>query len=106
MSEQPAKTIVEVFIAMNEHGDSAVDDTVESAVYRLRQNYLGNVYRIVKRTYLMSPPRIVETEMEDIPDEPADLPETSRSLDLSNKGSTPSPGGSLPEASRSSHHSG
>ena len=48
----------------------AVGETPQEASNYLRTGYRGNLCRIVKRTYLMSPPKILDAgELDDIPDE-------------------------------------
>ncbi len=67
---KPAKAIVELFIAMNEDGDWRVATSAHNAAQWLRQKCGGTMCRIVKRTYLMSPPKILDAgELDDILDD-------------------------------------
>lgn len=67
---KPAKAIVEIFIAMNENGDAEVAMTPANAVARLERNCGGILRRLVKRTYLMTPPVIIRAaDIEDVPDD-------------------------------------
>src|SRR5712675_1155513 len=74
----PAKAIVEVFIAMNERGDAAVSLDPVDAARQLRTGHRGSLCRIVKRTYLISPPKILDDgdieddgDIRDVPDDPS-----------------------------------
>ena len=48
----------ELFIVMNEHGETEFGPTLSQAVSRLEQNYSGNLVRAVKVMVSMAPPAV------------------------------------------------
>ena len=86
------KTSAQIFVAMNEDGAFECATAADDAAKYLHENYGGEMCRIVVIDVMMSPPKLIDGGVVDVPDEVGETVETST--------------GDLPEASRSSHHSG
>jgi hypothetical protein len=88
------KTRVQIFIAMNEDGDWAVHTTAHEASELLLNDSGALMIRIAVIDVQMTPPRLNIDGEVDIPNEAGETTKVEASS------------GDLPEASRSSHHSG
>jgi hypothetical protein len=62
------KTLVEIYVAMNESGEYAIDTDEEGASTRLMENSGGFRCRIIKINAKIAPPTLIEADL-DVPDE-------------------------------------
>ncbi len=68
---------VEVWIIMNEEGEYAAASEIETAEQEFSDNFCGSARRVVKLRVTMSPPQVVEADV-DIPDD--EQPEIGASI--------------------------
>lgn len=70
-----AKVTCEIYLAMNEDGNWAVNEDAQEAANSVAENFSGACLKTVKLTVKMAPPEVAEHEM-DVPDEAGETIET------------------------------
>jgi hypothetical protein len=64
-----SKTLIEIYISINDDGDVECGPDAERAVNRLTDSYGGQVIRMIRKAYWVTPPAIQDAGEETIADD-------------------------------------
>jgi hypothetical protein len=69
----PHKITIEVYIAVNEDADFETGCSADEATERLSENFGGQMVRIIRKAFRITPPDIADLGEEDVADEEGDV---------------------------------
>jgi hypothetical protein len=69
----PSQITVEVYIACNEDGDVETGCSIDEATERLSENSGGQMVRVVRKAFRITPPDVTDLGEEEVADEEGDV---------------------------------